>query len=113
MNLGSGVSIGLFSVSNAPGVALSGFGGNGFVRNFPGSVPTDLISRPYFDSATSPNVAGQMSLGLGGGLSMNVLGGHRDNPTADCTSGREAPSKIAPSRRSARDFPSISVAAER
>jgi hypothetical protein len=80
MNLGSGVSIGLFSVSNAPGVALSGFGGNGFVRNFPGSVPTDLISRPYFDSATSPNVAGQMSLGLGGGLSMNVFGGASRQP---------------------------------
>src|SRR5262249_53583181 len=75
MNLGSGVSVQLFtSFSNAPGVNFSGFGGNGFVQSFPGNVPTNFINRPYFDSAANgpSNVAGQLSIGLGGGLSMNA-----------------------------------------
>jgi hypothetical protein len=78
INLGRGVSMGLFTgVSNAPGVNFSGFGGNGFVQSFPGSVPTNFAIRPYFDPAASvpSNVGGQLSIGLGGGLSMNFLGG--------------------------------------
>jgi hypothetical protein len=83
MNLGSGVSMGVFTgFSNAPGVDFSGFGGNGFVQSFPGNVPTNFINRPYFDSAANgpSNVAGQVSIGLGGGLSMNILGGVSRQP---------------------------------
>ena len=82
-NLGSGVSLTLFTgFSNAPGVNFSGFGGNGFVQNFPGSVATDFVNRPYFDSAAnvSTNVGGQVSVGLGRGLSMNFLGGISREP---------------------------------
>jgi hypothetical protein len=85
MNLGRGVSMGLFTgVSNAPGVNFSGFGDNGFVQSFPGSVPTDFANRPYFDPAASvpSNVAGQLSIGLGGGLSMNFLGGVSRQPSS-------------------------------
>ena len=85
MNLGRGVSMGLFTdVSNAPGVNFSGFGDNGFVQSFPGSVATDFVNRPYFDSAANvpSNVAGQLSIGLGGGLSMNFLGGVSRQPSS-------------------------------
>jgi hypothetical protein len=85
MNLGHGVSMGLLTgVSNAPGLGFSGFGGNGFVQSFPGSVPTDFINRQYLDSTASmrTDVAGQMSIGLGGGFSMNVLGGVSRGPSS-------------------------------
>ena len=84
MNLGSGVSVQMFTqFSNTPAVNFSGFGGNGFVQNFPGSVPTDFVNRPYFDAAGGPsNVAGQVSVGLGGGLSMNFMGGLSRQPGA-------------------------------
>jgi hypothetical protein len=85
MNLGRGVSMGLFTgVSNAPGANFSGFGDNGFVQSFPGSVPTDFANRPYFDPAANvpSNVAGQLSIGLGGGLSMNFLGGVSRQPSS-------------------------------
>ena len=77
MNLGRGVSMGLFTVSNAPGVDFSAFGANGFGPGFPGSVAANFANRTYFDPAMSApsNVAGQLSIGLGGGLSMNILGG--------------------------------------
>jgi hypothetical protein len=81
MNLGRGVSMGLFTgVSNAPGVNFD----NGFVQSFPGHVPTDFANRPYFDPAASvpSNVAGQLSIGLGGGLSMNFLGGVSRQPSS-------------------------------
>jgi hypothetical protein len=84
-DLGHGVSIGLLTgISNAPGVGFSGFGGNGFVGSFPGSVPTNLLSRPYFDPAASvrTDVAGQLSIGLGGGVSMNLLGGVSRGPSS-------------------------------
>ena len=85
VNLGRGVSMGLFTgVSNAPGVNFSGFGGNGFVQSFPGSVPTNFANRPYFDLAASvpSNVAGRLSIGLGSGLSMNFLGGVSREPSS-------------------------------
>jgi hypothetical protein len=74
----------LTGVSNAPGLNFSGVGDNGFVQNFPGSVPTDFANRPYFDPAASvpSNVAGQLSIGLGGGLSMNFLGGVSRPPSS-------------------------------
>ena len=77
MNLAPGVSMGLFTgVSNAPGVDFSRLGSNGFVQSFPGSLLTNYANGWYFDpAARAPsNVAGQLSIGLGGGLSMNFLG---------------------------------------
>src|SRR5215467_6629134 len=65
MNLGRGVSMGLFTgVYDVPGVNFSGFGGNGFVQSFPGTVPTNFAIRPYFDPAASvpSSVAGQLSI---------------------------------------------------
>jgi hypothetical protein len=91
MNLGSGVSVGLFTgVSNAPGVNFPGFGGNGLVQSFPGSVITNYANGPYFDPAASvrTNVAGQLSIGLGGGLSMNFLGGVSREPGSGFYFGR-------------------------
>src|SRR5215831_5666801 len=70
MNLGRGVSMGVFSgVSNSPSVNFSGFGGN-FIQSFPGSLPANFENRPYFDPAANvpSNVTGQLSIGLGGGL---------------------------------------------
>src|SRR5215471_11120396 len=75
MNLGHGVSMGLFTA--VPNAAFSGFAGNGLIQSYPGSLPTNFLNRTYFDSAASmpSNVAGQVSVGLGRGLSMNFLGG--------------------------------------
>lgn len=83
MNLGSGVSMTMFTASNAPGVNFSGFGGNSFGPSFPGSVATDFANRPYFDPAMSAplNAAGQLSVGIGGGVSMNFLGGVSRGPS--------------------------------
>src|SRR5579871_2600643 len=84
MNLGSGASVGVFTeFPNTPGLNFSGLGGN-FAQSLPGNVPTNLLSRPYFDPAGSgpSNVAGQLSIGLGGGLSMNFLGGVSRGPSS-------------------------------
>jgi hypothetical protein len=85
MNLGRGVSMGLFTtVSNAPAINFSAFAGNNAFQSF-GSVPTNYANGRYFDSAAGgpSSVSGQLSLGLGGGVSMNFLGGVSRSPGSE------------------------------
>jgi hypothetical protein len=76
-SLGSGLSMSVFSsVSNGP-AGLPMLPGSSFVPGFPGSLNTNYARGLSLDPATSmpANVAGRLSVGLGGGVSMDFIGG--------------------------------------
>src|SRR5438067_635883 len=75
MNLGSGVSMELFTaVPNAAAVALSAFP---VTPGFASRLQTNYASGLYLDPAVAApsSVAGRVAVNLGGGLSFNLLGG--------------------------------------
>jgi len=72
MDLGDGISMGLFTtVSNSPALPAI------LVPGFAGGITTNYANGLYLDPAVgSPsNVSGRLSVALGGGLSMDFLGG--------------------------------------
>jgi len=82
-NLGDGMSVSVVSmVSNGPAGVMSGLPGSSLVPGFPGSVATNYASGLNFDPAVGvpSTVAGRMSFNLGGGLSMDFLGGMSRGP---------------------------------
>ena len=82
-NLGDGMSVSVVSmVSNGPAGMMSGLPGSSLVPGFPGSFTTNYASGLNLDPAVgAPSaVAGRMSFNLGGGLSMDFLGGMSRGP---------------------------------